>query len=93
MPSMPLSALPGQSGSAAGEVVLGVDTHKGVHAEAVLTALGALLAARTFPATAAGYRDLVSWARSSARCSALAWSAPGRTGPRWPGTCAARASR
>jgi transposase len=64
MPSMPLPALPGQSGSAAGEVVLGVDTHKEVHAAAVVTALGALLAARTFPATAAGYRDLVSWARS-----------------------------
>jgi transposase len=61
---MPLPALPGQSGSAAGEVVLGVDTHKEVHAAAVVTALGALLAARTFPATAAGYRDLVSWARS-----------------------------
>ena len=64
MPSMPPPAPHSQSRSRTGEVVLGVDTHKETHAAAVVTALGALLAARTFPATAAGYRDLLRWARS-----------------------------
>lgn len=46
------------------EVVLGVDTHKEIHVAAVLTVLGVFLAGRQFPATAAGYRDMVAWARS-----------------------------
>jgi transposase len=46
------------------EVVLGVDTHKDVHAAAVVTALGAALDGRSFPATADGYRQLMTWARS-----------------------------
>jgi transposase len=41
-----------------------VDTHKDVHAAAVITTLGAALDGRSFPATAEGYRQLVSWARS-----------------------------
>jgi transposase len=45
-------------------VVLGVDTHKDVHVAAVLSELGALHASNAFPATAAGYRRLVGWARS-----------------------------
>ncbi|HEX4251556.1 MAG TPA: IS110 family transposase, partial [Pseudonocardia sp.] len=46
------------------EVVLGVDTHKDVHVAAVVTMLGGLLADASFPATRAGYRQLLSWARS-----------------------------
>jgi transposase len=46
------------------EVVLGVDTHKDVHVAAVLSGLGALLASKAFPTTAAGYRRLVDWTRS-----------------------------
>ncbi|MGP4089992.1 IS110 family transposase [Streptomyces sp. KR55] len=49
---------------AAEEVLLGVDTHKDVHAAAVVTVLGATLDRRSFPATADGYRQLVAWARS-----------------------------
>ncbi len=45
------------------EVVLGVDTHRDVHVAAVLTTLGVLLATCTFPTTAAGYRQLLTWAR------------------------------
>lgn len=45
------------------EVVLGVDTHKEIHVAAVLTVLGVFLAGREFPATAAGYRGMVAWAR------------------------------
>lgn len=46
------------------EILLGVDTHKDVHAAAVVTVLGVALDGRTFPTTAEGYRQLVAWARS-----------------------------
>jgi transposase len=45
------------------EVILGVDTHKDVHVAAVVTTLGAQVAEATFPTTAAGYRQLLAWAR------------------------------
>jgi transposase len=45
------------------EVVLGVDTHKDVHVAAVMTPLGAVLATKDCPTTAAGYRSLLAWAR------------------------------
>ncbi|MGW0633943.1 IS110 family transposase [Streptomyces sp. NPDC002758] len=47
----------------ADEVVLGVDTHKDVHVAAVVTALGLLVATASFPATAAGYEELLAWTR------------------------------
>ncbi|WP_189862335.1 IS110 family transposase [Streptomyces noursei] len=47
----------------AGEVVLGVDTHRDAHVGAVLSVTGAVLATGEFPATAAGYRDLLKWAK------------------------------
>ncbi|WP_225859478.1 IS110 family transposase [Streptomyces albicerus] len=47
----------------AGEVVLGVDTHRDAHVAAVLSVMGTVLATDEFPATAAGYRDLLKWAR------------------------------
>ncbi|WUH00910.1 IS110 family transposase [Streptomyces violaceus] len=49
----------------AGEVVLGVDTHRDAHVASVLSVTGAVLATDEFPATAAGYRDLLKWARKS----------------------------
>ncbi|MPY36935.1 IS110 family transposase [Streptomyces adustus] len=45
-----------------GEVILGVDTHKDTHVAAVLTPLGAILATDAFPATSAGYCELLDWA-------------------------------
>ena len=39
----------------------GVDTHADVHVAAALDPLGGLLGVREFPATAAGYADLLSW--------------------------------
>jgi transposase len=46
-------------------VVIGVDTHKLTHHAAVLNAdTGKLLGDQEFPATAAGYRRLLAWARS-----------------------------
>lgn len=41
----------------------GVDTHADVHVAAVVDHLGGVLATASFPATAAGYRRLVSWLR------------------------------
>ncbi|GAA1123780.1 IS110 family transposase [Kitasatospora arboriphila] len=49
------------------EIVLGVDTHKDVHVAAVVTAAGAFMGSRSFPATADGYRSLLDWARTSGR--------------------------
>jgi transposase len=39
----------------------GVDTHAGMHVAAALDSLGGLVGVREFPATAAGYADLLSW--------------------------------
>ncbi|MDO0929972.1 transposase [Streptomyces sp. TG1A-8] len=41
-----------------------MDTHKDVHAAAVITMPGATLDGRSFPATARGYRQLLAWAPS-----------------------------
>ncbi|MEV7098890.1 transposase [Amycolatopsis sp. NPDC051045] len=59
---MPHPALPSQDGTSAGEVVLGVDTHKDLHVAAVITTL-ALLGSRAFATTRAGYKQLLTWAR------------------------------
>ncbi|WP_370088340.1 IS110 family transposase [Streptacidiphilus sp. MAP12-16] len=45
-------------------MLLGVDTHKDVHAAAVITLLGVALDGRSFPSTTEGYRQLITWARS-----------------------------
>ncbi|MFE2457582.1 IS110 family transposase [Streptomyces sp. NPDC059402] len=45
------------------EVVLGADTHGEVHVAAVVSPLGKILGTESFPATAAGYRQLLAWAR------------------------------
>lgn len=63
MPSLPQPAPHDQGEGATDDVILGVDTHKHTHTAAVITCLGALRATASFPATAAGYRDLVGWAR------------------------------
>ena len=62
MSSMPQPTQDDQDDNAAGEVVLGVDTHKDVHAAAVINPLGVLLSSETFPATATGYQALLAWA-------------------------------
>lgn len=65
MPSITQRSITCHDATAADEeVFLGVDTHKDVHAAAVVTSLGATLDGRSFPATADGYRQLVAWARS-----------------------------
>lgn len=49
------------------EVVLGVDTHRDEHVAAVLSCLGGVVATSAFPTTAAGYGELLVWARSFGR--------------------------
>ena len=41
----------------------GVDTHADMHVAAALDPIGGLLGVREFPATAAGYADLLEWLR------------------------------
>ncbi|MEU4995971.1 transposase [Streptomyces sp. NPDC021622] len=48
---------------ARGEAVLGVDTHGEVHVAVLVCPLGQVLGAKSFPATAVGYRRLLAWAR------------------------------
>lgn len=60
--------------AARAEFVIGVDTHKQTHTGAVVDALGAELALTTCPATQAGYRDLLLFARAhsaGSRCWAI----------------------
>ena len=46
------------------EVAGGVDTHQDTHTAAAVDTAGRLLGHRQFPATAAGYRQLLAWLRS-----------------------------
>jgi len=64
VPSMPQPAQPDHNTSPTEEVILGVDTHKDIHVAAVITAVGALVASRSFPTTMAGYHQLLAWART-----------------------------
>jgi transposase len=67
VPSMPQPEPSGQRDTGDQDVVVGVDTHKDIHVAAVLTVLGVVLASATFPTTAAGYRQLLAWARDFGR--------------------------
>jgi transposase len=46
-----------------GQIVGGVDTHKHVHVAAALSHIGRVLDIESFPATHAGYRQLLRWLR------------------------------
>jgi transposase len=57
------TAVTGPAGEATGdrEVVGGVDTHKDTHTAAVIDTAGRMLGHETFPATGAGYAQLLDW--------------------------------
>jgi transposase len=55
--------MPAMPHSRAGEVVLGVDTHKDFHVAAIVTTQSKFVASERFPTTAEGYRQLLAWAR------------------------------
>lgn len=61
IPAPPTTDLAAPGGE---QVLLGVDTHKHEHVAAVITTIGGLLDVRAFPATGAGYAQLLAWARS-----------------------------
>jgi transposase len=42
----------------------GVDTHKDVHVAAVIDEIGKILGTKSFPATRAGYHQLLTWMAS-----------------------------
>lgn len=52
-------------------VVGGVDTHRDTHTCVALDATGRLLGTATFPATSAGYQDLLGWLRGFGPVSAV----------------------
>ena len=62
MTSMPQPVGDDQDSSRTEEIILGADTHQDLHVAAVITALGVLRETKTFPASAAGYDALLSWA-------------------------------
>jgi transposase len=49
------------------EIAGGVDTHQDTHTAAVTDSVGRVLGTQQFPATAAGYRDLLAWIRGHGR--------------------------
>ncbi len=64
MTSMPEVGRDGDTSQHTEQVIVGVDTHKDTHVASVVTPVGVLLASTAFPATAAGYRQLLAWASS-----------------------------
>jgi transposase len=52
------------SETARADIIIGVDTHKHVHAAVAIDMLGARLSAMTIPVSERGYRTLEAWARS-----------------------------
>ena len=71
--SMPHPSSDGQPDPDTEQIILGVDTHKDIHVAALITTLGVQLADATFPTTAAGYRQLLTWARTfgALRCAGV----------------------
>ncbi|MDX3078646.1 IS110 family transposase [Streptomyces sp. MI02-7b] len=47
------------------EVVVGVDTHKDCHVAVAISMLGVVLGTGSFPVSAAGYQELLDWARAT----------------------------
>lgn len=48
----------------AAEIVIGIDTHKDIHAAVAMSGIGARLGATTIPTTPAGYKTLQAWAEA-----------------------------
>ena len=61
-------------------VIIGVDTHKDVHAVAAISALGIHLASTTVPASSKGYQALEAWATSLGAVRAIGIEGTGSYG-------------
>jgi transposase len=62
------------------DVVIGVDTHKNVHAVAAVSALGVHLASTTIPVSIKGYQTLETWAISQGTVRAIGIEGTGSYG-------------
>ncbi|MGC1213664.1 MAG: transposase [Micromonospora sp.] len=61
-------------------VIGGVDTHRDTHYAAIIDSTGGLLGDAEFPATTAGYADLLAWMRSFGRVTAVGVEGTGSYG-------------
>ena len=59
------------------ELIIGVDTHLDTHTAAICDGRGRVVAQLQVPATAAGYAQLLGWARSAAAGSRVVWAVEG----------------
>ena len=59
------------------DLVVGVDTHLDTHTAAICDARGRAVSQLQVPATAAGYEQLLAWARSAARDRQAVWAVEG----------------
>jgi transposase len=62
------------------EIIIGVDTHKDVHAAVAINGLGARLGTRTIPTNSKGYQELEAWARSFGQVRAFGIEGTGSYG-------------
>ena len=62
------------------EVIVGVDTHKDVHAAVAISALGVQLSATTIPVSSKGYQALETWATSLGNIRAIGIEGTGSYG-------------
>jgi transposase len=62
------------------EVIVGVDTHKDVHAAIAISTLGVQLSATTIPASSKGYQALETWATSLGTVQAIGIEGTGSYG-------------
>jgi len=59
------------------DLIIGVDTHLDTHTAAICDARGRALSQLQVPATAAGYAQLLAWARQAAAGSRAVWAVEG----------------
>jgi transposase len=62
------------------DIIIGVDTHKDVHAAATISALGVHLASTTISANSKGYQTLEAWATSLGTVRAIGIEGTGSYG-------------
>jgi hypothetical protein len=67
------------------KIIIGVDTHKDIHAAVAINEIGARLGTLTIPVRPKGYRDLEIWARAfgvihafGIEVAAITWSGSSR---------------
>ena len=70
------------------DVIIGVDTHKDVHAAAAISRAGIHLATTTLPASSKGYGALEAWAKSMGAVQTFGIEGTGPMAPVCPGSCA-----